>query len=69
MCPIPLTRLPYHQTGIVCAVAHERPHHDLALEHFLPGGPFAALPMGPSDDALPGGAPMNIDRTRQSLFE
>ncbi len=54
---IPLTRLPYHQTGIVCAVAHERPHHDLALEHFLPGGPFAALPMGPSEDALPGGAP------------
>ena len=53
---IPVTRIPYHQTAIVCAVAHEHPHHDLALEHFLPAGPFAALPMGPSADAEPGGA-------------
>ena len=54
---IPVTTIPYRQTAIVCAVAHERPHHDLALEHFLPAGPFAALPMGPSADAVPGGAP------------
>lgn len=54
---IPVTRLPYHQTGIVCAVSHENPHHNLALEHFLPSGPFAALPMGPSADAENGGAP------------
>ncbi len=54
---IPVTRVPYAQTGIVCAIAHERPHHDTALEHFLPAGPFAALPMGPSEDAEPGGAP------------
>ncbi|MBS0639519.1 MAG: FAD-dependent monooxygenase, partial [Proteobacteria bacterium] len=27
---IPLTRLPYGQSGIVCAVAHDKPHHDLA---------------------------------------
>jgi 2-octaprenyl-6-methoxyphenol hydroxylase len=53
---IPVTRIPYHQTAIVCAVAHERPHYDLALEHFLSAGPFAALPMGPSADAEPGGA-------------
>ena len=53
---IPVTRIPYHQTAIVCAIAHERPHHDVALEHFLPAGPFAALPMGPSADAEPGGA-------------
>ena len=53
---IPVTRIPYHQTAIVCAVAHERPHHDVALEHFLPAGPFAALPMGPSTDAEPGGS-------------
>jgi 2-octaprenyl-6-methoxyphenol hydroxylase len=54
---IPLTRLPYGQTGIVCAVAHERPHHNVALEHFLPSGPFAQLPMcaatGTSDVAAP----------------
>jgi 2-octaprenyl-6-methoxyphenol hydroxylase len=42
---IPVTRLPYGQTGIVCAVAHERPHNNVALEHFLPSGPFAQLPM------------------------
>ena len=54
---IPVTQIPYDQTAIVCAVAHERPHHDLALEHFLPAGPFAALPMGPSADAEPGGSP------------
>ncbi|WP_254073248.1 UbiH/UbiF/VisC/COQ6 family ubiquinone biosynthesis hydroxylase [Acidisphaera sp. S103] len=54
---IPVTRIPYGQTAIVCAVSHEYPHHGLALEHFLPAGPFAALPMGPSADAEPGGAP------------
>lgn len=54
---IPLTVIPYDQTAIVCAIAHQLPHHDLALEHFLPGGPFAALPMGPSADAEPGGSP------------
>jgi 2-octaprenyl-6-methoxyphenol hydroxylase len=53
---IPVTRIPYHQTAIVCAVAHDLPHHGMALEHFLPAGPFAALPMGPSADAEPGGA-------------
>jgi 2-octaprenyl-6-methoxyphenol hydroxylase len=53
---IPITGIPYHQTAIVCALAHERPHNDLALEHFLRAGPFAALPMGPSADAEPGGS-------------
>ncbi len=42
---IPVTRLRYGQSGLVCAVAHELPHHNQALEHFLPGGPFAQLPM------------------------
>ncbi len=42
---IQVTRLPYGQTGIVVAIAHERPHHGSALEHFLPSGPFAQLPM------------------------
>jgi 2-octaprenyl-6-methoxyphenol hydroxylase len=48
---IPVTRLPYGQTGIVCAIAHERPHHGTALEHFLPAGPFAQLPMAPTEGA------------------
>jgi len=35
----------YRQSGIVCTVAHERPHNGRAEEHFLPGGPFAILPL------------------------
>src|SRR5438874_12609704 len=35
----------YQQTGIVTTVAHERPHCGIAVEHFLPAGPFAILPM------------------------
>ncbi len=35
----------YDQTGIVCTVAHERPHLGVAQERFLPAGPFAILPM------------------------
>lgn len=35
----------YGQTGIVCTLAHERPHHGLAVERFFPDGPFARLPM------------------------
>ena len=46
---IGVTRFSYRQTGIVCAVAHERPHQRMALEHFLPGGPFAQLPMAPGE--------------------
>ncbi len=35
----------YGQSGIVCTVAHERPHNGRAVEHFLPSGPFAILPL------------------------
>ena len=42
---IPVTRLDYKQTGMVFAIAHERAHDGRALEHFLPAGPFAQLPM------------------------
>ena len=35
----------YGQSGIVTTVAHERPHDGRAEEHFLPGGPFAILPL------------------------
>jgi 2-octaprenyl-6-methoxyphenol hydroxylase len=35
----------YPQVGIVATVAHERPHHGKAVQHFLPAGPFAILPL------------------------
>jgi 2-octaprenyl-6-methoxyphenol hydroxylase len=35
----------YEQTGIVTIVAHEKPHNGRAVQHFLPSGPFAILPL------------------------
>ncbi len=37
--------LDYHQIGMVGAFAHEKPHRNVALEQFLPNGPFAQLPL------------------------
>ena len=46
---IATTRWTYPQTGIVCSICHEKPHHGLAHEHFLPAGPFAVLPLPDSE--------------------
>ena len=35
----------YGQTAVVCAVAHEKPHHGIAHQFFMPGGPLAILPL------------------------
>jgi 2-octaprenyl-6-methoxyphenol hydroxylase len=35
----------YPQVGIVTTVAHTRPHNGRAVQHFLPAGPFAMLPL------------------------
>ncbi len=35
----------YSQTGVVATVRMERPHEGVAHEYFLPGGPFAILPL------------------------
>ncbi|SCW90082.1 ubiquinone biosynthesis hydroxylase [Ancylobacter rudongensis] len=42
---IGVTGWPYHQSAIVMTVGHERPHDGKAIEHFLPAGPFAMLPL------------------------
>ncbi|MEM7445080.1 MAG: UbiH/UbiF/VisC/COQ6 family ubiquinone biosynthesis hydroxylase [Pseudomonadota bacterium] len=42
---IGLRRWRYNQYAIVCTIAHAKPHNGLALEHFMPEGPFAVLPM------------------------
>ena len=42
---IDVTRWPCHQKAIVTTVGHERPHHGVAHELFLPSGPFAILPL------------------------
>jgi 2-octaprenyl-6-methoxyphenol hydroxylase len=35
----------YAQSGITVTVAHDEPHGGKAVQHFLPGGPFALLPL------------------------
>ena len=45
MAGVPVLRRSYGQTAIVRAVRHERPHRGVAHERFLPGGPFAILPL------------------------
>jgi 2-octaprenyl-6-methoxyphenol hydroxylase len=35
----------YPQTGIVTVVRHGKPHGGRAVQHFLPAGPFAILPL------------------------
>lgn len=48
---IPMTRFAYRQQALVAAIAHARPHQNVALEHFLPAGPFARLPMSANEEA------------------
>lgn len=43
-------RWSYGQTAIVLVARHERPHRGVAQEKFLPGGPFAILPMTDGPD-------------------
>jgi 2-octaprenyl-6-methoxyphenol hydroxylase len=42
---IPTYGWSYGQAAIVTTVAHERDHRGQAVEHFLPAGPFAILPL------------------------
>ena len=35
----------YGQAGIVATVQFGEPHRGVAIQHFLPGGPFAILPL------------------------
>ena len=42
---IPVTEWRYNQSSFVSNIAHQHPHQNIAHERFLPGGPFAILPM------------------------
>ncbi len=45
LAKIKLTSWGHDQTGIVTQVKHTRPHEARAVQHFLPSGPFAILPL------------------------
>ncbi|BBK39872.1 2-octaprenyl-3-methyl-6-methoxy-1,4-benzoquinol hydroxylase [Allostella sp. ATCC 35155] len=47
-CGIAVRAHRYPQTAIVTTAVHEAPHRDVAIEHFLPAGPFAILPLPPA---------------------
>jgi 2-octaprenyl-6-methoxyphenol hydroxylase len=49
MAGIPFYGWRYDQSAIVVTVRHEREHEGKAVEHFLPGGPFATLPLRDAD--------------------
>jgi 2-octaprenyl-6-methoxyphenol hydroxylase len=40
-----IVRWEYAQRGIIAFVRHEKPHNGRAVQHFLPSGPFAILPL------------------------
>ena len=42
----------YDQTALVATLAHEGPHGGVAVQHFLPGGPFAMLPLDEGRSSL-----------------
>ena len=42
----------YDQFGIVTTVSHEFPHEGRAFQHFLPGGPFALLPLPGNESSV-----------------
>lgn len=46
---IPVRGWDYGQRAVICTLGHKNPHHNKAIEHFWPQGPFAVLPM--ADDA------------------
>lgn len=42
----------YDQTALVATLAHEASHGGVAVQHFLPGGPFAMLPLSLNRSSL-----------------
>jgi len=45
MAEIKVVRWSHPQLAIVTSVTHEKPHNATAIQHFLPSGPFAILPL------------------------
>ncbi|MER8884044.1 ubiquinone biosynthesis hydroxylase [Mesorhizobium sp. M0816] len=66
MAGIKTVKWEYGQSGIVCTVAHERPHNGRAEEHFLPAGPFATLPLKPGKDGTNRSSIVWVERSQDA---
>ena len=66
MAGIKTVKWEYGQSGIVCTVEHERPHHGRAEEHFLPAGPFATLPLKPDEHGRNRSSIVWVERTEDA---
>ncbi|TSE13771.1 ubiquinone biosynthesis hydroxylase [Mesorhizobium intechi] len=66
MAGVKTVKWDYGQSGIVCTVAHERPHNGRAEEHFLPAGPFATLPLKPDEDGTNRSSIVWVERTEDA---
>ncbi len=66
MAGIKTVKWDYGQAGIVCTVAHERPHEGRAEEHFLPAGPFATLPLKPDEKGINRSSIVWVERTEDA---
>jgi 2-octaprenyl-6-methoxyphenol hydroxylase len=51
---IPVTEWRYDQSSMICNIVHERSHGNVAHERFLPGGPFAILPLPDAPEEIEG---------------
>ena len=58
----------YEHDAIVCVVHHDQPHDHVALEHFLPSGPFASLPMTDDRQGHRSSLVWTVPRAQADLF-
>lgn len=60
----------YNQSAIVCHIAHEKPHHNVAWEVFYPEGPLALLPLEKKKDRHQSGIVWSLSPNKaQQIYE
>lgn len=64
----------YNQTAIVIEISHKKNHHGVAIENFLPDGPFAVLPCAGGHNSsivwtVDSGLSATIEKLPKSIIE
>ncbi|ATG41165.1 FAD-dependent monooxygenase [Phaeobacter piscinae] len=59
----------YGQTALVCAIEHEKPHHGVAHQFFMPPGPLAILPLPGNRSSIVWSERSSSARSIQALGE